>query len=68
MIFYVGSFHAAAVKCQAPKYSDWRNLLDWIVEPDALRCLPVDILQRNACALRAAQQQQMSKARELWLG
>ncbi|CAL1163899.1 unnamed protein product [Cladocopium goreaui] len=59
-----GIFQCDALE-QAPKYSDWRNLLDWIVGPDALRCLPIDILQRSACALRAAQQQQMSKAREL---
>lgn len=27
--------------CQEPKYSDWRNLLDWILDPQAMRCLPL---------------------------
>ena len=44
------------------------SLLSWILEPNPMTCVPLDIMLRCACALRAVEEQDMQKARGLLLG
>ena len=44
------------------------SLLSWILEPNPMTCVPLDIMLRCACALRAVEEQDMEKARGLLLG
>lgn len=60
----LGIFQCDALRHE-PDYSDWSNFMDLILEPHPMRCVPLDILLRCACALRASRNQEMAKARQL---
>ena len=59
-----GIFQCDALQDE-PNYLNWQNFVDFIADPHPMRCLPLDIMLRCACALRASRNQEMAKARQL---